>query len=298
MIMSSTSQFPRIFEFTQSSRANAILFIPGTRSLVSGGDNPYLWSLDQPHERGDLKGTDKAIVSICWDASTKTIITGDFSCITGWDVRGKRLFSHTAHDSWIYSLSIAAKKRHLASIGNDGLLRIWNLRDFSKLDQKSFNSMAEGICYSPDEETLAVASGKKVVILDGRNLKAVKTLSGHKGQVRSVCFVPSDSEGSGGGLVSGAYDGRVLFWDTATGEAIQEAHKHNGRVWSVSVSADRRYVASAGWDGCVALINPTSRRIIANIQTQNEFNDCVSFSDDSQFLACSGNLGTIEIWRV
>ena len=48
---------------------------------------------------------------------------------------------------------------------------------------------------------------------------------------------------------AGLKDGKVLLWETATGEACDTLEGHGKRVWCVAFSPDRRTLASGGSDG-------------------------------------------------
>jgi RNA polymerase sigma factor (sigma-70 family) len=48
---------------------------------------------------------------------------------------------------------------------------------------------------------------------------------------------------------AGSKDGKVLLWDTATGEARETLEGHSKRVWCVAFSPDDRVLASGGSDG-------------------------------------------------
>jgi WD40 repeat protein len=47
-------------------------------------------------------------------------------------------------------------------------------------------------------------------------------------------------------LASGADDGRLIFWDSITGEEISHINKGEGRVWRLSFNADGSRLAAAG----------------------------------------------------
>ena len=96
--------------------------------------------------------------------------------------------------------------------------------------------------FSPDGRMLVVNDGPDVVLLDGRNGRVLRTLSGHRqpaadggepqGVVTQAAFTPD-----GGRLVTGGYDA-VRLWDPATGEEVAILTGEFGKSEGVAVTAD------------------------------------------------------------
>jgi len=75
-----------------------------------------------------------------------------------------------------------------------------------------------------------------------------KTLTGHKGWVRSLAVSPD-----GKVLVSASDDQTIKFWDLATGRNFRTVKGHSGPVRCVTFSPDGKRLASASWDRTVKL---------------------------------------------
>src|SRR5262245_58018774 len=67
----------------------------------------------------------------------------------------------------------------------------------------------------------------------------MRVLEGHRGDVRAVCFTPSNL------LVSGGSDRKVCLWDLATGDCLH-ALKNEDRVYAVAVDPAGESLAYAG----------------------------------------------------
>ena len=151
-----------------------------------------------------------------------------------------------------------------------GRLRLW---DISGIDESgdarppvaSLN-IPEGLtflAFSPDGQTLAVASYEGAVLLwDVANLletggrgPAAAILSGHDDLVLGVAFSPN-----GKLLASGAADGTARLWDVATaletggsGAEVTVLEGHEDWAYDVAFSSDGRWLATSDQGGAVRL---------------------------------------------
>jgi len=105
----------------------------------------------------------------------------------------------------------------LASVGDDGYLRVWDLRKGGSPSLASSISNTEvlGVDWSHHQEHRIATSTKEsgVHVWDMRSLKApLHTLKGHQGEVVAVRWAPfKDSL-----LASASADGKVHLWDLAS----------------------------------------------------------------------------------
>ena len=67
------------------------------------------------------------------------------------------------------------------------------------------------------------------------------TLRRHTQAVQDVCFSPRGER-----IASGAEDGTVRIWDSATGEQLMQFDEHTGEVYGLDFSPDGNYLISAG----------------------------------------------------
>ena len=97
-------------------------------------------------------------------------------------------------------------------------------------------------------------------------------------------------------LASGAGDGAVLLWETATGRGVRLLGRHAGDVRSVAFSPDGQLLASASYDGTVRLWGMTTRRVVHVLEGHSDFVRAVAFSPDGKLLASGSRDKTIVLW--
>ena len=54
-------------------------------------------------------------------------------------------------------------------------------------------------------------------------------------------------------LVSGHFNGSLRYWDRHSGECLKTVSAHSGKVGSLSVDPDDKYLVSGSWDSNIKL---------------------------------------------
>ncbi len=160
--------------------------------------------------------------------------------------------------------------------------------------------------FSSDGRMLAAISTAKelVQLWDVDTGKHLKTLTGHKSRVNSVCFSPDGTTLAGGGG-----NGNIFLWDIATGK-LQKTPiiKHKDQVFSVCFSPDGTMLASSSdlfeeenkidWYRSVVQLwdVDTGQHLKTFKQEWGARHLC--FSPDGTLLASSdgGSMGEVQLW--
>ncbi len=127
-----------------------------------------------------------------------------------------------------------------------------------------------------------------------------RTFSGaHSGYVLGVTLAGSQ-------LISGAYDGRLVWWNPSTGEKVRSVDAHSKWIRGVTASPDGKIVASVADDMLCKLWNAETGELIKTLaghekQTPHHYPSMLfaaAFSADGKLLATVDKVGHIVVWDV
>ena len=145
------------------------------------------------------------------------------------------------------------------------------------------------VALSHHNNSVAVASGPRVVILNRITGNQVAIFSGHRMHVASLMF---SSDGTS--LVSGSYDKTTKLWDVQTGGIIKTFSGPTDRVLDVSISADSTLIASGSAD-CTIHLWDTQTGGLCCVIRQGSIVTHARFSpvDPQCLMSASGN----QVWQ-
>jgi WD40 repeat protein len=120
-------------------------------------------------------------------------------------------------------------------------------------------------------------------------------LRGHRSWVRGLAFHPTQ-----GKLFSGDYHGRVSRWSCDASDPSPEhtAETHRGWVRMVAVSADGRFLASAGNDHLVKIWSTDDLSPIRVLRGHDCHVYNVAFHPGGQFLVSADLHGNVKQWNM
>jgi len=142
------------------------------------------------------------------------------------------------------------------------------------------------MAFSPDSKLLAlrgpvysfrlwdVASGKEIRLIDG-----------HFGRVSGIAFRPDGAE-----IVTVSGDGMLRVWNVATGLCLRTIDvSPNQELWAVACSPNGRWIAVAGNDHTLKLLEAATGKEIYSLKARGYTIRGVAFSPDSHMLAFGGS---------
>jgi WD40 repeat protein len=313
----------------------------GTGRVVSAGYDGTIkvWDPDRDSEAVILSGNRLEVAALAFspDSDWLAAAEGDqghpwlAGAVQLWDARsfkkGPRLAGHTGG---AFGVAFMPDRRHLASAGADGTVRVWEVatgREVRTLKQPGaeFRSVA----VHPAGAYVAAATVRgAVVVWDATSDQPVLTLSTSGGAGQRLAFSPdgrslaaSDPDGvrawsvpdgrvlfnyprGGAGAIAMSQDGRtaafaisdnVHLFDAGTRQALHTFRAHSWTVHGVTFSPDGRRVASCSWDQTVRLFDLATGEETLTLPTDSRLL-CVAFSPDGRCLASAGG-GPVMVWR-
>jgi WD40 repeat protein len=126
-----------------------------------------------------------------------------------------------------------------------------------------------------------------------------KALGRHDSYVTSLAS-------AGGHLISGGYDGKLIWWATASGSQVRSVAAHSKWIRCVRTSPAGTVVASVADDMVCRVWDVSSGRMIRELRghvetTPHDFPSMLfacAFSPDGRWLATGDKIGHITIWDV
>src|SRR5262249_3160187 len=133
-----------------------------------------------------------------------------------WDVAtGQELLTLGGHGGAVYAVTFSSDGRHLATAGQDEVVRVWDTTSRELIRElRGHAGAVRGLAYGP-EGRLASAGGDLAVRLGDEAGQELLALRGHSAALRAVAF-----SRDGHRLASASDDGMVKVWDGAPLEEV------------------------------------------------------------------------------
>ena len=196
--------------------------------------------------------------------------------VKAWEVATRRLVRHlNGHTNYCVSLDFSRDGTLLASGSRDGTAILWSTATWKAtrtlrnsdanalFPQGGRRGMVEGVAFSPDGKTLAMASREaNVQLWDVATGKLLEALKGHSSAVLAVVFSPD-----GRTLASGGTDQTVRLWNVETRRELMQLNPGDaelGQIQSLAFSPDGQQLLAGGsrtacWSTAPIVWNDTGR---------------------------------------
>jgi WD40 repeat protein/DNA-binding SARP family transcriptional activator/tRNA A-37 threonylcarbamoyl transferase component Bud32 len=238
-----------------------------------------------------------------------------------WDLEtGREIATFTGHaddwvfapeNNWIEEVEFTPDGSRVASIADNGMLRIWDAQTAEELlaidadfggDALESGGFAGTLAFSPDGKKMArgfadgsarvwdAATGEELLVLSGHGVEPSANFGVYG--VGTVDFSPDSSRLATAGIDAEAL---TIIWDLESGEPITTLAGHTLSVNDVRFSPDGSLVATTGEEGKTYIWDADSGQRLLAI---NHGGISVHFMPGGAQLATAGKDGTIRIWDV
>lgn len=259
------------------------------------------------------------ILALGWGRKSHLLASGSHRGIIDlWSAQtGANLLHITGHTRAVKALAWSPQGDSLASAGDDGTIRIWDLVGRKEKAQlrPGTTGPVEDLAWSPDGTYLASGGHDYLVrvwnITKGEYLGAfterikrfmreegfefavaMKNVS-HEDIVFSISWAPNGKK-----LASASWDQTVAIWDVASGKQRVDIRNRQGWITTVAWSPHGDQVAFGGYDQVVHIYNGASGKEIKKLEGHGGWIRSLAWSPDGRHLASSDYDRKILIWNL
>ncbi|KAG2050393.1 WD40 repeat-like protein [Suillus hirtellus] len=277
-----------------------IAFIPGTRLLVTCSDDKSLrlWNLDTGQQVGKpLLGHSDYVLRVAVSPDGRWIVSGSRDgSILVWEVPTTKSLTVPVSDTYkghrrdIWSVVFAPDSKTFASASYDKTVCVWQ-RETGKISLGPFQMGGEAysVSYSPDGSKLAAGAETHIILWDSTSGEELLKIE------QRAWLVTFTLDGLH--LISGSFND-IRISHAATGEIIKQFDVHTDLLRSLAIAPDGTKFATASSDKTTRFFDLTTLEPFGEPLEYPDALYCVTFSEDSQFIATGCVDKLVRIWEV
>jgi eukaryotic-like serine/threonine-protein kinase len=280
-----------------TDRANSISFFPGTRKLVTGGQDKILrtWEIGVKAPLRSIGGIQSAVMAVAASPDGKYFVSGENNGeIHLWDSEtGQLLRSLEKHSDAVWSVTISADNRFLASSSWDKTIGLFDLLTFQKVRSiGGFTSIITSVRFSPDgHKLLAVTWDGQAKILEVESGVVSMTFGKNDYPIQFSSFSPD-----GAYIVTADLNRSISLWKGPAFDLVMQVEAHKEPVSSVVFSPDARWLATTSPDRTVKIWRFDVGHPPVEIKTSNGVYG-IDISKDGRWIATVGEEQVGHLWN-
>jgi WD40 repeat protein len=210
-----------------------------------------------------------------------------------WDGTNGRLLKTICNSAGpIDGLAFSPDGRSMVGCGLNGAIQCWETAGWHRIWRRQYTSRAIRTCvFSPDGRLIAAGGDEGTIrILAATDGRPVRMLDPGAGPVFAALFISPREVASAG------VDGVVRISDWPSGAELQWLDCRTNHILALSLSPDRRMLATAGMDGTTRLWEASTGQPLRALRNGQPAS-VLSFSPNGALLGVGTTRGEIQLWQ-
>lgn len=227
---------------------------------------------------GDLQvSRDVTLAALCLDKTVKVVKLDD----------GKEIWS-LSHPQKVLSSRVSSDKAWLASLCEDGKVRVWDLKAGRQVQFHDVGGVDEILDFHP-QNTAVIALGKDRKV-HGLPIVISRTIPANT-LIRTLVMIPNQQ------LLAGACDDKsIRIWNIGTGNQEKEFISSGNALRALAYAPNGQMLAVGGLDPEIRVYQASDQKLIGSIKANGAIRS-LSFPKD-QVLAAASEDGSINLYSV
>jgi WD40 repeat protein len=186
--------------------------------------------------------------------------------------------------------------KRVATIGDDGSLRVWDVAGGSVRKTIKLGENGEGVEWARDGRRIVALVESRIQVIDASTLRTIREFGPEEEHASVTVPAVSPRVSADGSLVAVGYDDRTArVWEIATGRLVAEL-PHAGPVPVVAFSPDNAFLVAASGSAPTIWDLGSQRPLVQLFGHQGRVGP-VDFSPVGSSILSGGEDRSIRIWR-
>ncbi|MBS1680772.1 MAG: caspase family protein [Bacteroidetes bacterium] len=229
-------------------------------------------------------------------ADGQTLIKGKFgSKVKQWNIAtGKNIMEFVGHSKAVLCYDLTKDGKRLVTGGGDGKIIFWNTRTGDTIRTiKAHNEPILDIHFNSDETKVAASSWDgRMITWDVTNGKSINYFDFENNSALNLLWGPNDL------YLIGGLGKDLKMWELDTRSVVRDFTGHSDVISSLRLSADKRQLLSASWDGSIRLWNVGTGLMEQKFVGHRGAVHVAIFNSDNKTIFSAGADRQIRVWDI